>query len=802
MGQHQEPFLLGMLAALSLGIWVANALSLSIPPLVGYDAAAALMLIAGVAAWRLWRFTWVIFLVLALVFGAVRLSSELALPLTDISGLAGKVVKVTGTLKDTPTVKELSDGTYRLRYELEAREAKHWLEEVPVTGSLYLYATFKEKEAIPETRIGDLVTAEGRVRIPRGYLNPGMLDIELLYRTEGVTATLAAGQKGIKVEQVEGEGFKRWIASVRLHYLETMQEVMPKEDAAAIFAMLFGGYTGLQPELLAAFTATGLVHILSVSGSHISLLAAVVAYLAALFRLPKALRASLVIAVIVIYALLSGCVSPVLRSALMGGLAFIAVALERERESRRILLLVGLTLLLINPLLLFQLSFELSFMATAGLLYLAPVVRARLAALGLPRWLAAGLSITIAAQLATLPIIAWYFSRLSLSSLIANLTVLPLVELIIVVGLLAGLAAFILPVLGGVIYALDSLLLGLVYELSRALAALPGSQVYPPALGPWLTLLYYLLLALCAMEEEWRGRILAALHKKRRPLGALLGVVLAFAVGFWYTRPALLTFTAIDTGQGDALVLVTPEGKAMLFDTGGLHGSDFDIGARVLVPYLRHQGIGEVEAIFLTHGHIDHAGGAGAVLREMPVGRVYTAGEGRALYAESFGLSEADPLLNKLHEAREGEVLELGETKVEVVYAPPFKGGEGNEASNVYRVTYGQASFLVTGDLTAANEEKILAAGKDVKSTVLKVAHHGSITSSTQGFLEAVQPYYAVICVGEGNNFGHPNLEVLTRLDAVGAKIYRTDRRGAITFTTDGETISVETYVKKKGPIP
>lgn len=797
MGQHQEPFLLGMLAALSLGIWAAYAFALPIPPLTGYAVVAALMLAAGLAAWRLWRFTWVLFLVLALVFGAVRLSSEMLLPLTDISGFAGKEVRVTGTLTDTPTVKEMSDGNYRLRYELEAREAKHWLEEeVPVTGSLYLYATFKEKSAIPEARIGDLVTAEGRVRVPRGYLNPGMLDIELLYRTEGVTATLAAGQKGIEVEPVEGEGFKRWLASVRAHYLAAMEEVMPQEDAAAIFAMLFGGYAGLQPELLEAFTVTGLVHILSVSGSHISLLAAVVAYLAALFRLPRAVGAVLVIAVIIIYALLSGCVAPVLRSALMGGLAFIAVALERERESRRILILTGLVLLLINPLLLFQLSFELSFLATAGLLYLAPSVSTRLRALGLPKWLAAGLAITIAAQLATLPILAWYFSRVSIVSLVANLTVLPLVELIIVIGLFAGLAAFFLPLLGAFVYLLDSLILGIVYELSRALARLPGAQVFPPAMGAWLVFPYYLMLALRVMEEEWRGRLLAAFHKKRRPLGAFFLVALAFGVGFWYTRPALLTFTALDTGQGDALLLVTPSGKAMLFDTGGLHGSDFDIGERVLVPYLRHQGIDAVEAIFLTHGHIDHAGGAGAVLREMPVGRVYTAGEGRALYAASFGLSEADPLLNKLREAREGEVMELGGVRVEVVYAPPFKGGEGNEASNVYRITYGQASFLVTGDLTAENEAKLLASGKNIKSTVLKVAHHGSNTSSTEKFLAAVAPDYAVICVGEGNTFGHPKLEVLRRLNDIGAKIYRTDQKGAITFTTDGQKISVDTYVK------
>lgn len=225
---------------------------------------------------------------------------------------------------------------------------------------------------------------------------------------------------------------------------------MPKEDAAAVFAMLFGGYQGLSEDLVADFQATGIVHILSVSGSHISLIAAVMAWLAAALRLPRAVSAALVLSCIAFYSILAGCVPPVIRSAIMGGLAFLALALGRERESRCILLLTGIFMLLWNPLLLFHISFELSYLATAGLLFLAPVFRAWLRARGMPDVLAMGFAITLSAQLATLPVLAWYFGQVSLSALLANLLVVPILELIIILGLFAGLVAFLLPLLGHV----------------------------------------------------------------------------------------------------------------------------------------------------------------------------------------------------------------------------------------------------------------------------------------------------------------------------------------------------------------
>ena len=456
-------------------------------------------------------------------------------------------------------------------------------------------------------------------------------------------------------------------------------------------------------------------------------------------------------------------------------------------------------MLLWNPLLLFHISFELSYLATAGLLFLAPVFRAWLRARGMPDVLAMGFAITLSAQLATLPVLAWYFGQVSLSALLANLLVVPILELIIILGLFAGLVAFLLPLLGHVVFASTSLLLGLAAELAHVLASLPGGILYISAMRWPVVVLYYFALGTLLLTEAQREWLRTRLVPWRRPAFALFLALAAAVAVYRAVTPERLAVHFIDVGQGDAALVVTPKGRALLFDTGGTRDGSFDIGARVDVPYLLHHGIREVEAVFLTHAHEDHAQGCGAILKKMPVGHVYTAGEGTAAYARSMGIGDADPLLQKFSWAQEGDALTIDGVKVEVLFAPPAPegGGTGNEVSNVYRVSYGRAQFLFTGDLVKEQEAKLLETGKDVRAAVLKAGHHGSATSSSLAFLQTVKPRYGVFCVGFENSFGHPKEEVLRRYEQQGIEILRTDQAGAIVFETDGEKMWVRTHVKQ-----
>ncbi|MBQ6131929.1 MAG: ComEC/Rec2 family competence protein, partial [Selenomonadaceae bacterium] len=602
--------------------------------------------------------------------------------------------------------------------------------------------------------------------------NPGQIDGVTRMKANGITARISAGKQGVAVEAVDGglwTKFLRLVAAIRQHYRESMAVVMSQEDAAAIFAMLFGGYAGLNPELVEDFQTTGIVHILSVSGSHMSMLAMATAWLCLLLKFPRGLTFAVGLFIIGTYAILSGLLPQVLRSATMGILIFFAKTLDSEAEGARLLTLTALAMLINQPLLLFDVSFQLSFTATAGLMYLSEDLRNAMERL--PKFFAEPASMTIAAQIASLPVIVWYFNQISLSSVLANVFVMPLLEVVIVGGLLGGIIAAVIPIAGRIFFAGEALIFGAGAELNRVFANLPFSAVQVPTLGLWAGFFYYIALIF------------------RRPT-ILLMIIILLAINLFKAGDVEVSF--VDVGQGDCAVVITPHGKCLIFDTGGVREHMFDVGGRVVVPYLKHENIRAVDKIFLTHVHEDHAGGAGAVIKKLPVSEIITAGEPKSEYAAVFGIAEE--YLPPLRAGHAGEIFSVDGVQVEILFAPNV--GTGNEISNVYRVRYGDVTFLITGDLVKEIEEQILRAGVDVSATVLKVGHHGSATSSSEEFLRAVKPKCSVICVGYGNNFGHPRAEVLERLKNLPTKIYRTDRDGLIKFKTDGKSLRVETFNK------
>ena len=794
IGQQQLSFLCVLLLLSVLGVFAAERFPEGVPP---FAFAGLLVCGAALMVWsvrlvfagsaRLWGAAVLLFFVL----GMVRALMVLPVPANDISRWDGKLAQVSGVLREAPQITPTPEGV-RVRYLVDAGRA----DTEDASGGLYIYAAAKSEDEVT-ARIGDKISASGRVLKIRGYKNPGMIDTERLMRSRGVTARLHAGKSGIRVTPGAG-GFLRRVEDVRAHYRARMREAMPDADAAAVFAMVFGGYDGLRPEMVESFTTTGIVHILSVSGSHITLLAGLVAWLASAFSIRRGFAAVLVAFSVFGYAALSGFVAPAVRAAIMGGLSFFALATGREYDGRRILVVTALVMILVSPLQLFDVSFQLSFASTAGLLCLSPRFRDCGVFASLPRALRDGFALTLGAQLAALPICAWYFHAVSISAFLANLIVVPILELLMVAALFAGVLALFFPFLARVVFAMDSLLLGVAYELTRLLAALPMSRVYLPPVNIGAASVYYALLFYAAQVEEVRRAVF--LRLRALPWQWILPVCGALLFAFAVRnalRPSEMAVHFIDVGQGDAALIVTPHRRAVMVDTGGVRDGFFDLGGRVDVPYLLQYGVTALDAAFLTHAHEDHAAGLAGILRRLPVERVLTAAEGQAAYQASMGLSAAEMAATRFITAEEGMRLTLDGVTVEVLFAPdaPKQGRSGNEASNVYRVSYGKASFLFTGDLEKEQEARLLEKFPDaLRSTVLKVGHHGSKTSTSAPFLAAVAPRWAVIEVGAGNRFGHPAKETLDALRDAGAETYRTDKDGAIVFHTDGETMRVETY--------
>lgn len=738
----------------------------------------------------------------------------------DIGQWAEQEITVVGELVNAPAIRMDDAGKLHIKYVIASNQilaAGKWTD---THGKIILYANDTsfdnhkgllgkvEYEEEKYGRSGDIIKASGKLMKLHDYQNPGRIDMVMVNFSQGIHGQMSAGKYSIELTGQEKNIMSRMAEKIRHLYKSQMETVMPREDSAAIFAMLFGGYGGIKPELLEAFTTTGLIHILSVSGSHITLMAGTANVIGKMLGLSGGLTSILATLIIVVYSLLAGFTTPVIRSAIMGILTVMALSLGREKDARHILSITALGILLIWPLSLFDISFQLSFGATAGLLYISPVI-GKFFRKYLPHYVADSLGVTMGAQLTVLPFMAWYFNVISISSLLANLVVAPVVELIIVISLLAGVLVGVIPVLGQFIFIVSSLLLGLSYEVTRLIARIPGSQVYLPTFCITFWGIYYVLLLIFIMPKDKRGHFSNKIcnlwcrvkngRKDRKIIGGGVALLLAAVVISYAIHPNEMQVHFIDVGQGDAALVITPHGHAFMIDTGGSRQGTYDIGARVDVPYLLHYGVRRLDFIMLTHAHDDHAKGVSGILGKIPVGAVMIGHEGQGAYLKTFGGLNPAVKTEPMVILKEGTEMNLDGVRIQVLYAPEENktgGSTGNEFSNLIRVSYGKHSFLFTGDLSSEHEGILCSRGTPLESTVLKVGHHGSNTSSSEEFLKAVKPNWSVISVGYGNSFGHPKKEILKRLGScTDSKVLRTDENGAVVFYSDGEKLRVDAQI-------
>ncbi len=780
------PAILPWLAAAFAGsVWLAAAVGIAAGVL---GALAAGLLLVGLVQVR--RGAGAVAVTAAALFfvaGMIRYGGAEVVSPYDVSRFAGRAVTLHGTVAEPPRWADVDHDTVRVRYIVAAAAVDAGQPSLePAAGGVVLNLRQPRQAAV--AAYGDRVTVRGRVEALHGYNNPGQADMAAAYRLGGVSARLAARAEDFRAAPGGDNSPMAAVAAWRQRMTDFIRATVAADDAAVITGVLFGGYAGIKREVVRDFAATGLVHILSVSGAHIALVAGAVLWLGARLGLRRAKTAGLVAAAVAVYALLAGLTPPVVRSAVMGLAALAAVVLGRDRDTLQALALAALGMLAWQPALLFDISFQLSFGATLGLVLLYPPTAAALAFL--PPWLAGPLAATAAAQLGVLPFLLWYFSSLPPASFVANLVILPVIEAVVVAGLLAVLAAPLLSLLGKLLLVFCAQFVGVAVKLAAWLAAVPGATLHFPAMGLAAGVAYYFVLAWAyALLPRLPGPA-AVFRRWPRRSAAVLAVLVAAYFGYaHYPQPVAVHF--IDVGQGDATLIVTPHRRAVLVDAGGgREFSGFDVGERVVAPYLRHYGVTALDYLVLTHGHQDHAGGAAAVLAAVPARTVLLPqGEPAAPLQAMLRAAGGRGVVP----AYAGQSILLDGVAFHVVQAPgEGRAGRGEE-STVVLVEYGRHRFLVTGDL-GGREERMLAGRVPGGGGVLKVSHHGSKTATTPELLAAFRPDYAVISAGRANRFGHPHPEALERLAARGVRVYRTDRDGAVVFRSDGEALTVETF--------
>ena len=676
--------------------------------------------------------------------------------------LAGTEGTISATAADWP--RETAYGSSVLVY-LRPEEG------LPISTRLYL------DDPSPDLRPGDTLTVPAELRLADTIAG----EHTDYYYAKGILL-VAYGEGEAEVSRPVRPPWWTWPAYAARALEDSVARTFPDWAAPLVTALITGEDAGLDGGVYAALRRTGLSHVISVSGLHVSFLAGCLAALLGAWRRRTAVIS---IALMFFFAAAVGNTPAVLRAAFMQSMLLLAPLMGREDDRPTSLLTILMLLLVQNPYAAASVSLQLSFAAVAGIYLFTGPLNDRLRAL-LPsepkgfwprlgrlagEFVFASLSTTLGAIVFTTPLTAVYFHSVSLIAPLANLLTLWAFSLAFLGGLAVSLAGLALPALAGVLAWPVSLAVWFVQKVTAALARLPFASVSTQSvyLRLWLALVYGLLL----LYLLWRG-------EKKRPLvpiglgtAALCGALVLNAAA---QTGGALTVSVLDVGQGLSVAL-TSGGRTALVDCGGTGSAD---PGDVAADYVQDLGLSRIDLVVLTHYHQDHAGGVPELLNRLDVGLLVLPDveADDPLRAEITALA-AEQGVETLF-VSENTGVALGEAAL-TIYGPLGTGG-GNEEGLSILCTAGEFDALITGDMNSAVEHRLVKYGNLPDIELLVAGHHGSKYSTSEELLLETRPETAVISTGY-NTYGHPAPETLERLAAAGCDIYRTDWSGTVTVT-------------------
>ena len=840
-------------AAFACGIWLSIHWQLSAGLWGWATASLVLCAIAAVAikSLRPAQISAVLALVCAGAFARIATPFP-RLPAPPPEFLNVKDVEIVGHVTNDGAL--LAGGGPRERFDLQTEtmelDGQKFTRPIGIRATIFSRDAAEEAQeqeddapAIPRMAYGDRIHLTAKLRLPRNFRNPGAFDYEGYLHGLGISTLASVKSEDIEVlSGMSGSRIGFWRSHLRNSILKHIHQsnLWSKEDAAIFAAMIVGDDSLLLRDVREEFQQTGVYHLLVVSGMNVALLAFAIFWLARRLRIPEWPASLLTIALSVFYAYIAGMGVPIMRAVLMLSLFLVARLLYRDRSGLNAAGFAALVVLMLSPSALFEPGFQLTFLALLAITGISLPILERTSTpyrsalkhldttgydLGLDPKLAqfrldlrlvagriqqfvgaraariivtrsAGVVLVlfelliisaITQAVLVLPMRA-YFHRAAILGVPANILALPLAGLM----LNTGVAAIALSYVSLPFAKLAAMLaagalhwtLGCLHFLSRFRVA--QWRVPDPTALLALLAVAGILLAFFAIRKQ-RAIAFAGLT-----VLFLSGGIVAVYHAAPYVEGGKLEITAIDVGQGDSLLVVSPEGRTMLIDGGGSIGpvhSEFDFGEDVVAPYLWSRGLDHLDVIALTHAHGDHIGGLPRIIEDFHPAELWVG-----INPETTALLRLYEVANENHVAIRrhvaGDALDWSGTNIRVLSPPAdWQPTErrNNDASLALLVGYGDTRALLAGDLEKKMERFV--ASESPRADLLKVAHHGSATSTTPELLAAVRPRFAVISAGYQNSFGHPRKVVLDRLQAAEVRIYRTDLQGAVTFLLDGKSV-------------
>lgn len=658
-------------------------------------------------------------------------------------------------------IKGPSEGEYNYKYTVKARTGKY------KNKKFIVYINKKNKKLL---EYGDLIEIKGEYSAPEVARNYKGFDYSQYLKTLNIYGTIKVEESEI-INKNQLSPILISINNIKEKMIDNANRNMPKRTANLLLGILIGERDNIQEDIIESFRTANLSHILAVSGAHTSYIILGITYLISKSKTPKRIGYIITIINLLIFIIITGASYSVVRACIMA-IVVIGAKICYRKENFFTSICISLIIILIqNPFAINDIGLKLSFMGTAGIVIFNKSITNFFIKLKIKQKIAEALSVTFSAQLMIMPITILNFNTISLTFFISNILASPLLGIIIIFGFISIFISSILNPISKILFLILHIFLELLILVSKVTEKIPGSSILVKTPNILFAIVYYILILFFNYFFVIKQNPTRRFHKKiikiitiKNIKNAFKVIAVVFLIMLLLTRivriinPTLKIYF-IDIGQGDSTLIVTPKNKKILIDGG-------EGKTNVLFQYLLDRRINKIDYIIISHFDSDHCNGLIEIIEKMRVENIVMSKQSKESqeYKKILEIIKQKNIKVSSVKAEDKIIIEKNLYTKILNPAEKFEFQDLNNNAIVAKLVYKNFSMLFTGDIEKAEENLAKKYKNELKSTILKVAHHGSKTSTSEKFLKYVEPQIALIGVGENNKFGHPNQITIEKL--------------------------------------
>lgn len=656
--------------------------------------------------------------------------------------------------------------------DIQEKEYKKVCTAKIVRNNKKILINIKMSQDIPSIKYGDSLYIEGEFKQPEEARNYKGYNYKQYLKTKKIIGTVELEK--VKILKSSNGSF---IHNIQKYIRDTINGTLTDEEGNLLLAILLGDKDKLSEDIQESFKTSNLSHMLAVSGAHVSYIILGLTYVLQNSIIGKKNGKIVCIIFLLAFMAITNFTPSVTRACIMAILTLLSSIIYRKSDVYTNISVAALITLIFNPYSLLDLGFQLSYGGTIGIIIFIKRIQEKKSNSKVINYIKQMALVSIYANIIIIPIMMYHFNTVSFTFIISNIMASPILVIIVITGFLFIITSITAKPLTRLIAIFIKPILSILIKISQICSKLPFSNILVVTPYMFNVISYYAIILYCIKSKK---------NNKCKIIIGLL-IVLILINFIIYIFPQKLRIFFIDVGQGDSTLIITPDKKTVLIDGGG--SDSFDVGEKVLLPYLLDRRILKIDYVLISHFDTDHCGGILTIMEKVKVKNIIISEQ--AEHSENYERFKKLMIHKRIRliEVKKGDKIKIGRYSEFKILFPTSRLLSENPLNNnsiVAQFNYNNFKMLFTGDIEKLAEQQILKTEKaEIRADILKVAHHGSKTSSIPEFIKAVRPKIALIGVGKNNTFGHPNQQTIKNLENIKCRIYRTDLQGEIIIKID-----------------